>query len=100
MNTSKLDVTWRLGSGIGSLFLLYLWFGITVSQESMDQMAIHLGSEVIFGFITLVTFTLVPGVGLAVLALSPERSMKLCVVEHASHEGHDVYRDPRETAAV
>jgi hypothetical protein len=100
MNTSKLDAPWRLGSGIGSLFLLYFWFGITVSQGSMDKMAIHLGSEVVFGFITLIMLMLVPGVCLAVLALSPERSMKLCAVEYASHDGRDARSDQHKTVVA
>lgn len=76
MNTSKHGAAWRLMAGTGSLFLLYLWFGITTDQGAMDQMEIHLGPEFLFGFITLVMFTLVPGVLLALFALFPQRFTK------------------------
>lgn len=72
MNTSGLGASWRLSSGIGSLFFLYFWFGITASQSSMDQMAIHLGPEFVFGFVVLVVYALVPGVCLGFLALCPQ----------------------------
>ncbi len=76
MNTSNLGAEWRIGAGIGSSFLLYLWFGITADQSTMDQMAIHLGSDFIFGFLIFAVYTLVMGVFLAILALSPERFVK------------------------